>query len=173
MVLLWSNGLVKIPLAWRLWRPKEDTKPYKTKLQLAMDMLDSPVVRLLPVSFVTFDIWYASVELLKFLDAHHLHFVTMVKKNRKFKLTGSNSPIRADELALSFSQDQYRYYPSVGFYIRSIVLELMNYGSVRLSIVKNGRRASINDTRFIITDMLDLTATGVVQKIGFHDRSGR
>jgi Transposase DDE domain. len=163
VVLLWSNGLVKIPLAWRLWRPKEDTKPYKTKLQLAMDMLDSPVVRLLPVSFVTFDIWYASVELLKFLDAHHLHFVTMVKKNRKFKLTGSNSPIRADELAQSFRHDQYRYYPSVGFYIRSMILELTNYGNVRLSIVKNGRRAAINDTRFIITDMLDLTAAGVVQ----------
>lgn len=27
----------------------------------------------------------------------------------------------------------------------------------------NGRRAAINDTRFIITNMLDLTAAGVVQ----------
>jgi hypothetical protein len=128
-----------------------------------MDMLDSPVTRLLPVSFVNFDIWYASVELLKFLDAHHLYFVTMVKKNRKLKLTGSNLPIRADELAQSFNHDQYRYYPSVGFYIRSMVLGLTNYGTVRLSIVKNGRRAAIKDTRFIITNMLDLTAAGTVQ----------
>ncbi|MDK2992525.1 MAG: hypothetical protein PWP48_1758 [Clostridiales bacterium] len=163
VVLLWSNGLVKIPLAWRLWRPKQNADPYQTKLQLAMDMLDSPVTRLLPVSFVNFDIWYASVELLKFLDAHHLYFVTMVKKNRKLKLTGSNLPIRADELAQSFNHDQYRYYPSVGFYIRSMVLGLTNYGTVRLSIVKNGRRAAIKDTRFIITNMLDLTAAGTVQ----------
>lgn len=58
VVLLWSNGLIKIPLAWRLWRSKEYVDPYKTKMQLAMDMLASPVARLLPVSFVTFDIWY-------------------------------------------------------------------------------------------------------------------
>lgn len=38
------------------------------------------------------------------------------------------------------------------------------YGNVTMSIVKNGYNASINNTRFVITDLPNVTAQGLLKK---------
>ncbi|MDK2800048.1 MAG: hypothetical protein PWQ70_1667 [Clostridiales bacterium] len=50
------------------------------------------------------------------------------------------------------------------FYIKAVTVFIPGVSNVKISIVKNGYNASIKNTRFIITDMLDTPAQDVVKK---------
>jgi hypothetical protein len=80
VVLCWSNGAVAVPLAFRLWK-----KGGKTKTELGLELLTYAKhnLRLQP-SHVLFDCYYASRDILKFLQQSRWRFVTRVKKNRLF-----------------------------------------------------------------------------------------
>lgn len=67
-------------------------------------------------------------------------------------------------ICLLFNKKQFRYYPGTGFYIKAVKVFLPGVGNVKLAIVKNGYNANIQNTRFIITDMLDTPAQDIVKK---------
>jgi hypothetical protein len=52
----------RIPVAFRLWRPKRSCAPttYQTKLQLAARMLTEPVAARLPVAYLVMDTHYTA-----------------------------------------------------------------------------------------------------------------
>jgi hypothetical protein len=56
VVMLWcsTDGRFRIPVAFRLWRPKRTCAPhrYQTKLQLAADMLTELVAARLPFAYL-------------------------------------------------------------------------------------------------------------------------
>jgi len=81
VVLAWSNGVITIPLAFKVW--KKDSK--KTKLDLALELL-SYAKNFLKISpkYVVFDSWYASKRILRRIKKYGWIFICQVKKNRKF-----------------------------------------------------------------------------------------
>lgn len=165
VVLLWSNGWIKVPISFRIWIPKEKCEIYHTKGQLAMDMLDFAHKFGLLAEYVTFDTWYSSKALFTLLKKYNYNFVCMVKCNRKVVYKPQKGPkLTVATISMLYNKKQYRYYPATGFYVKAISVILPDIGEVKLAMVKNGHNASLQGTRFIITDMLDVTAQDIVKK---------
>ncbi|MGQ9844541.1 MAG: transposase [Spirochaetota bacterium] len=163
VVLLWSNGWIKVPVAFRIWIPKEKCEVYHSKGELAIDMINFVHKFGLAAEYVTFDTWYASKALLTLLKKHGYSYVCMIKNNRKV-LYNNRFNFNVRTICLLHSKKQFRYYPGTGFYIKAVTVILPGVGKVKLAIVKNGYNASIENTRFIITDMLDTPAQSIVKK---------
>lgn len=77
VVLLWCTGSWRIPVAFRLWRPRAACRAgrYRTKPQLAWEMLREVVARRLPVEYVVFDTFYTAGWLTKKLSLLGLTWV--------------------------------------------------------------------------------------------------
>jgi putative transposase len=81
VLLVWTDGQVRLPLAFRLWQ-----KGGPSKFDLALDMLSYARNRLrCKPQFVLFDSWYPSKKVLKRLRDYGWYFVCQLKKNRRFE----------------------------------------------------------------------------------------
>jgi putative transposase len=80
VLLVWTNGTLRIPLGMRLWR-----KSGPSKYALALELLSYARNRLrCRPDFVLFDAWYPSRALLKRIRDYGWYFVCRLKKNRRF-----------------------------------------------------------------------------------------
>lgn len=80
VVLLWTDGRMRIPIGQKLWR-----RGGKTKIELAMELLSYARNQLkLKPDYVLFDSWYSAKKLLKRIKDYGWYFVTRLKKNRNF-----------------------------------------------------------------------------------------
>jgi hypothetical protein len=81
VLLVWSNGQVRIPLACRIWK-----KGGASKFDLALDLRSYARNRLhCKPRYVLFDSWYPSRKLLKRIRDYGWYFVCQLKKNRTFE----------------------------------------------------------------------------------------
>lgn len=80
VVLIWTDGQRRIPIGIKLWR-----KGGPTKIVLAARLLRWAKRLGLQPDFVVMDSWYSAKRLLKQIRSYQWHFVTRLKKNRKFK----------------------------------------------------------------------------------------
>lgn len=101
VVMGWTDGEILIPLAFRFWKkPRSrdkkgkpsadafDGTPFKTKIQLAVDMLRWAHQRGFKPQAVLFDAYYLADPVLKFLKKAKWHWVSRIKGNRKLKYKG-------------------------------------------------------------------------------------
>jgi putative transposase len=80
VLLVWTNGTLRIPLGMRLWR-----RGGPSKYELAMELLSYARNRLrCRPAYVLFDAWYPSRRLLKRIRDYGWYFVCRLKKNRRF-----------------------------------------------------------------------------------------
>jgi putative transposase len=80
VLLVWTNGTLRIPLGLRLWR-----KGGPSKHELALELLSHARNRLrCRPDYVLFDAWYPSKRLLKRIRDYGWYFVCRLKKNRRF-----------------------------------------------------------------------------------------
>jgi hypothetical protein len=79
VMLAWSNGNVTIPLALRVYQKKNG----KTKIDLAVELLEYAKKLKLKPKYVTFDSWYTAAAVFKTIVDCKWIFVTQLKKNRK------------------------------------------------------------------------------------------
>jgi hypothetical protein len=80
ILLVWTNGALRIPLGMRLWR-----KGGPSKYELALELLSYARHRLrCRPEYVLFDAWYPSKALLKRIRDDGWDFVCRVKKHRRF-----------------------------------------------------------------------------------------
>jgi putative transposase len=77
VLLVWTDGRVKVPVVMRLWR-----KGGKSKVVLAGEMLREARARGVAPKCVLFDSWYAAATLLNLLDEFGWHYVARLKSNR-------------------------------------------------------------------------------------------
>jgi putative transposase len=81
VLLVWTDGQVRIPLAFRCWY-----KGGPSKGELALELLSYARNRLrCKPQFVLFDSWYPSKKLLKRLRDYGWYFICQLKKNRHFE----------------------------------------------------------------------------------------
>jgi DDE family transposase len=87
VLLVWTNGTLRIPLGLRLWHHGGPSKSVP-----ALELLSSARNRLgcRPAS-VLFDAWYPSKALLKRVRDYGWYFVCRLKKHRRF----NGQPLRA------------------------------------------------------------------------------
>jgi len=80
VLLVWTDGHVRIPLAFRCWHTGGPSK-----FTLALELLSYARKRLrCKPQFVLFDSWYPSQPLLKRIRDYGWYFVCQRKKNRRF-----------------------------------------------------------------------------------------
>jgi putative transposase len=86
VVLIWTDGTVRIPLGLRLWH-----RGGSSKYALALELLSYARNRLrCRPEYVLFDAWYPSKALLKRIRDYGWYFICRLKKNRRF----NNQPLR-------------------------------------------------------------------------------
>jgi len=83
VTLYWSNGWIKIPVGFRLWLPREKTNHYRTKVDLAIELLTHNEDFCKSCQYVTFDSWYCTNRLLRICALMNLAFCSRLKKNRR------------------------------------------------------------------------------------------
>lgn len=79
VMILWTNGVVKVPLGIKVW-----VKGKHSKIVLASKMLRWAKRLGFKPSYVLFDSWYASKKFLKQIKGYGWFFITRLKSNRKF-----------------------------------------------------------------------------------------
>jgi putative transposase len=80
VLLVWTNGTVRIPLGMRFWH-----KGGPSKYVLALELLSYARNRLrCHPDYVLFDAWYPSRSLLKRIRDYGWYFVCRLKRNRRF-----------------------------------------------------------------------------------------
>jgi putative transposase len=80
VLLVWTDGILRIPLGMRLWRPGG-----ASKIELALELLSYARNHLhCRPEYVLFDAWYPAKRLLKRIRDYGWYFVCRLKKNRRF-----------------------------------------------------------------------------------------
>ena len=154
VVILWTNGTIKIPLQFRIWKCKAITgeKNYKTKMELTYEMLDYINNVGLSVRYVAFDSWYCGKPFLKRLrDTYGYDFITRIKCNRKIWFDDLSLQVRWLDMMLP--KGTFRYYQNVGLYLRSVEVYLPGYGDIKLCIVHKEKKSNVKNSKYIVTNM--------------------
>ncbi len=79
VMIAWSNGRITIPLAIKVYQKANG----KTKIDLALELINYARNLGLKPDYVSFDAWYAADRLLKKIADLGWTFITQIKKNRK------------------------------------------------------------------------------------------
>jgi hypothetical protein len=81
--VFWSNGKVTIPLDYDLWiRKKEILEGYRTKIEIAQELLLSIKAQGIPVKEALMDGAFASEAMIKFLKTNDMRFTMRIPTNR-------------------------------------------------------------------------------------------
>lgn len=108
VVMGWTNGKVFIPLTFRFWKPPVekgsklafDGMPFKTKIELAIEMLDWARSRGFEPTAVLFDAYYLADPIIARLRKFKWQWVSRIKSNRLLSVDGMKLQLgRWDELA--------------------------------------------------------------------------
>lgn len=79
VALMWSNGKITLPVAFKLWRPGG-----KTRIELALELLRWARKHRFQPRYVLFDSFFAAKQIFKLCQKYQWKFVSQVKRNRKF-----------------------------------------------------------------------------------------
>lgn len=113
VLLIWTNGTLRIPLGIRVWRKGG---PSKYELALALLSYARNRLRCRP-DYVLFDAWYPSKALLKRIRDYGWYFVCRLKKNRRFNRT----PLRAYR--------RHPYWTETGWLTGGLKVLVVRYGA--------------------------------------------
>lgn len=78
VALVWTNGKLTVPLGLRVYKPDSG----KSKIDLAIELLESAKRLKIRPFYVAFDSWFAAAKLMKTIRQYRWHFVTQLKSNR-------------------------------------------------------------------------------------------
>jgi putative transposase len=113
VLLVWTDGTLRIPLGLRLWR-----KGGPSKYELALELLSYARNRLrCRPAYVLFDAWYPSKPLLKRIRDYGWYFVCRLKKNRRF----NGRAVRAYR--------RHPYWADIGWLTGGLKVLVVRYGA--------------------------------------------
>lgn len=77
------------PVNFKSYIPVEGaaSDTFKSKIDLAKDLITDAIEKKIPFSSIVFDAWYTSSELIEFIHSKNLNFVAEIKSNRSIRLT--------------------------------------------------------------------------------------
>ena len=155
VVLLWCAGWWRIPVAFRLWRPKNRcrAKTYRKKTQLAWEMVSEVYQQGLEITYITGDTLYSGGWLVKKITRLGLTWVgvlhprtTVFYRNRRWSAASLGESLKL------------KWRKRLQLRARSIVAYLPKYGTLRLVVTRN-RHGNIE---VLATNGLDSDLTTIV-----------
>lgn len=83
VALMWSNGIITIPLKWVFYKKEAEKKAQVTKIELALELMAyaKKDLRVATVE-IMFDSFYSAQSILKRCEKYGWHYYTKVKSNR-------------------------------------------------------------------------------------------
>jgi len=134
VVCFWCTPQVRIPIGFRLWRPKrEGMAAYKTKLELGQALIANVLRAGLAFEYLTFDSWYNARWFTKWLNAQQILWVSTLKSNARVTHHNRTQPVEAWARRLP----RHRIAGNTWAWIGTV--SLPEYGSVRLVVATNGQ----------------------------------
>ena len=105
-------GSFHLPLDFELYRRREDCpskKEFRTKVQIAKELVEKAVSYGLPISVVVFDSWYMSRELIEYMNSLGIQaYVTEEKGDRIIISDDSRREMSLAEFAKTISRESFR-----------------------------------------------------------------
>ncbi len=136
VVVLWcsADGGWRIPVAFRLWRPKRTCAPaaYQTKLQLAAGMLTELVAARLPFAYLVADTHYTAGWFTRLAGRLGVCWVGPLPPRTAVVLNGHRQ--QAAELA---GRLHLRWRPRLGLRAAQVTAYAPKYGTIRLVVTRN------------------------------------
>ena len=134
IVLVWSNGILNIPVAFLTWHKNQNPMPsfaprrYRSKNDIARILVYWVYRKGLRFSVLTFDAWYSKEENLLLFNRLGIVWVTALafnghirlplatpRKNPRDKPT-THEKLRCEDLSAGYPRrDQYSNYPALDF----------------------------------------------------------
>lgn len=77
------------PIEFKSYIPEDQSTPnkFKSKLDLAKELIETAIAKTIPFSTIVFDAWYTSTDLIEFIASKGLFFVAETKINRSILIT--------------------------------------------------------------------------------------
>jgi hypothetical protein len=158
VVLLWTNGVLCVPIGFTVWHHRLFVRTYRTKNQLARILVYWAVRHRIPCTYLTFDNWYASKQNLRFFTHLGLVFVTKLRRNAKLRYE------HTERRASWFRRFDAHYYRDLEAYGRQFRVEYSGYGTGQLALVKHDKHAEPNRTKYLFTNALGLSNQDIVRR---------
>ena len=92
------------PIEFKSYIPEDQSQPnkFKSKLDLAKELIDSAIEKTIPFSAIVFDAWYTSTDIIEFIASKNLILVAETKINRSILITHPKTKqwvhLRADQI---------------------------------------------------------------------------
>jgi len=151
VVVIWTNGVIYVPLAFAFWHQREFVRRYRTKNQIARILVYWVVRHNIRFAYLTFDNWYASKQNLRFFDSLGIKFVTRLRKNTW--VIHDNV-----EKKVSFmTKYECRYYDKLNAYVKQFEVKYPRFGIGYLAVVKNDKHEEPGKTKYLFTNDPSLT----------------
>ena len=136
VLLLWCSHdqQWRIPVGFRLWRPKRSCGPgaYRTKLQLVEPLVETAVAARLPVDYIVMDAGYTAGRLTKKLTRLGLTWHGVLHPHTKVLWKGHYLPLW---LLAGFVEPHWR--PQLGLRATALTVVAPTYGRIRLVVTRN------------------------------------
>ena len=136
VVLLWcsQDGRLRIPVAFRLWRPKRTCAPhaYQTKPQLAARMLTELVAARLPFQYLVADTHYTAGWFTRLAGRLHITWVGPLPP--RTTVIWHDHRQQAADLA---GRLRLRWRPRLGLRAAAVTVYAPKYGTIRLVVTRN------------------------------------
>jgi DDE superfamily endonuclease len=159
VVLLWcsSDGELRVPVAFRLWRPKRSCAPhlYRTKLRLAEAMLKEVVGSGLRPKYIVFDTHYSCGWFTKFVGRLELIWVGTLHPRTIVLWHGHRRSVA--ELAKTLS---LKWRKRLGMRAAAVSVYAPKYGALRLVVTRNCH----GNYEYIVTNDSGADLTSVVER---------
>ncbi|HXQ57338.1 MAG TPA: transposase [Actinomycetes bacterium] len=160
VVLLWcsTDGIWRIPVAFRLWRPKRTCAPhrYQTKLQLAAGMLTEVVAARLPFQYLVMDTHYTAGWFTRLAGRLQLTWVGTLAPRTTVVWRG-----RRQQVVTLARQLRLGWRPRLGLRAAAVRVYTPTHGMVRLVVTRNRHG---NYDYLVTSDPAADLATVVVRK---------
>jgi len=154
------------PLDFRLYLKEEQSRqkriPFKTKIELAQELVEYAVRCGLEIQGALFDNWFASKDFIKFLQDKGLHWVTRLKSDRNIKIKGRYVAIR--EFGATLPRQSFKKV-QIGdrtYRIFSKAVELKGVGQVRVLISYDNEEFS-GTPAYFATDRIRWEGTRILK----------
>jgi len=184
VMVIWSNGVIRIPVAWAIWHKEDKTfmgltkkghakykhtglcllkingvaLPYKTKNQIGLELLNNVIKKGIKPEYVTFDSWYVGKMNLKSLFLAGLPCYSRLKANRKVIFEGETLSLK--QLAKRFRTFTFDHKHDA--YIKAIEVYLPGCGQIKLLFVRKDKHIEPGASKFILCTELQVSAPQIL-----------
>ena len=180
VMLIWSDGKLRIPVAWAIWH-KEDktligftpkrkpkyqhtgncllkingqTLPYKTKNKIGLELLTKAVKKGLNPKYFTFDSWYAGKKNLTAIRLLSLTCYSRLKSNRTVIYQGEKITVK--ELGKRIPKNSFNYKHDA--YIKAEKVCLPGFGDIKLLFVRKDKHPEPGETKYMFSTDINVSA---------------